>query len=97
MNEVDQMHALPLPETMDRKAVLALQRTLLDQRGADAVLDASQVRRMGGLAIEMLIAARKQWQSDGKTLSIRDASDQFVTALEAVGASVELLQTGGPA
>lgn len=88
------MHALPLPETFDRKAVSAFARTLLDHRGADTVLDASGVQRMGALAVEMLISARKQWQADGKALSIRDASDPFVTSLEAVGASVQLLQTG---
>ncbi|WCR00330.1 STAS domain-containing protein [Paracoccus aestuarii] len=91
------MHALPLPETFDRKAVSAFARTLLDHRGADAVLDASQVRRMGTLAVEMLISARKQWQADGRSLTIREASDPFLTTLEAVGASVDLLQTGGPA
>ena len=52
---------------------------------------------MGTLAVELLIAARKQWQADGKTLSIRDASDPFLTTIQAVGASVQLLQTGGPA
>ncbi|RJK92442.1 STAS domain-containing protein, partial [Paracoccus aestuarii] len=61
------------------------------------VLDASQVRRMGTLAVEMLISARKQWQADGRSLTIREASDPFLTTLEAVGASVDLLQTGGPA
>lgn len=91
------MHALPLPETFDRKAVSAFARTLLDHRGADAVLDASEVQRMGTLAVEMLISARKQWQMDGKTLSIRDASDPFLSAIEAVGASVDHIQTGGPA
>ncbi|MEQ5793602.1 STAS domain-containing protein [Paracoccus sp. NFXS7] len=90
------MHALPLPETFDRKAVSAFARTLLDHRGADAVLDASGVARMGTLAVELLIAARKQWRADGKTLSIRDASDPFLTTIQAVGASVQLLQTGGP-
>lgn len=91
------MHALPLPETFDRKAVSAFARTLLDHRGADAVLDASPVRRMGTLAVEMLISARKQWQADGRSLTIREASDPFLTTLEAVGATVDLLQTGGPA
>lgn len=91
------MHALSLPETFDRKAVSTFARTLLDHRGADMILDASGVHRMGTLAVEMLISARKQWQADGWAMSVSNASDPFLTAIHAAGTSVEILQTGGTA
>ncbi|WP_410218963.1 STAS domain-containing protein [Paracoccus sp. (in: a-proteobacteria)] len=88
------MHALPLPETFDRKAAATFSRSLLDHRGTDAVLDASGVQRLGAIGVELLIAARKQWQVDGKALSIKDASQSFLDTLGDIGTSLDSLQTG---
>lgn len=87
------MNALPLPETLDRKATSELARLLLEQRGLDAVLDAARVTRVGALAVDMLISARKQWEADGRTLSIINPSPAFLAGLEALGAQIGLLQT----
>ena len=54
------MTALPLPETLDRKAASELSKALLTHRGADIVLDAAPVRKLGAIGVELLIAARLQ-------------------------------------
>ena len=91
------MHALPLPETFDRKAVALFAQTLIDHRGKDAVLDAASVTRIGGPAVELLVAARKQWLADGRSRRVRDPSAAFLATLDDVGASLDLLQAEAPA
>lgn len=91
------MHPLPLPETFDRKAVAHFAQTLMDHRGSDAVLDASGVARIGAPAVELLVAARKQWLADGKALHIRDASPAFLAVIDDIGTSLDLLQAEAPA
>ncbi len=91
------MHALPLPETFDRKAVAQFAQTLMDHRGGDAVLDASAVTRMGVPAVELLVAARKQWLVDGHSLRISDASAAFLSTLDDIGVSLDLLHAEAPA
>lgn len=90
--EMDDMHTLRLPEAFDRKAIAQFAPTLMGHRGDDAALDASAVNRMGALAVELLIAARKQWQADGKALTILNASPAFLACLADIGASSEMLQ-----
>ncbi|MFC0202386.1 STAS domain-containing protein [Paracoccus rhizosphaerae] len=96
-NEMDHMHALPLPETFDRKAVALFAQTLIDHRGKDAVLDAASVSRIGVPAVELLVAARKQWLADGRSLQVRNPSAAFLATLDDFGASLDLLQAEAPA
>ncbi|TJZ90344.1 STAS domain-containing protein [Paracoccus gahaiensis] len=91
---MDAVHALPLPGTLDRKATSELARSLLELRGSHAALDGAGVERLGALAVEALISARKQWQVDGRELRITNPSPAFLAALEALGADLDMLQTG---
>lgn len=89
--------ALPLPETLDRKAVSEFSKALLAHRGADIVLDAGGVRKLAAIGVEMLIAARLQWQADGARLEIRGWSEGALQTTQRIGAAPEMLQTGGAA
>lgn len=69
---------------------------LLDLRGSHAALDAAGVERVGALAVEALISARKQWQADGRTLKVVNPSSAFLAGLIALGADMDMLQTETP-
>ena len=84
--------ALHLPQRLDLPAAQALALDLIRIRGAPAVLDASQVRRMGALALQVLLSARKTWAADGQTLTIEHPSPEFRDALALFGAET----LGGP-
>lgn len=75
-----------LPEVLDRAASTRLAHDLLTARGRGVVLDASQVRRLGGLGLQVLMAARRAWAADGQPFRVDTPSPAFVEALSLLGA-----------
>lgn len=76
---------LPLPAVLDLGAAAPLTDRLLAMRGADVTLDASQVARLGGLCLQVLMAAAKTWAADRAKLEISTPSSEFVDALTRFG------------
>ena len=74
-----------LPEILDIRAAAPLAQEMLALRGRPATLDASQVRKLGGLCLQVLIAARKTWEADGAHLALGPASDAFRSQLAQLG------------
>ncbi|NBE09528.1 STAS domain-containing protein [Paragemmobacter ruber] len=74
-----------LPNRLDSSAAAALAAALLERRGHGLDLDASEVEVMGALAMEVLIAAGRQWSADGQTLAIQAPSLRYAAACEAMG------------
>lgn len=89
------MTALTLPETLDHITAPEISKTLLAHRGTDIVLDAGAVQRLSAIGVELLIAARKQWEADSARIEIINWPDIALTAMQRVGATTEMLQTGG--
>lgn len=85
------MAALALPETLDLKAAGPLKSAFMARRGEPVEVDAGQVRRLGGLCLQILLAARKAWADDGKSFSITGPSEAFVETTRLFGADVALL------
>ncbi|WP_218278580.1 STAS domain-containing protein [Caulobacter sp. HMWF009] len=85
------MAALLLPETLDLKAAGPLKASFLSRRGEPVDVDAGQVRRLGGLCLQILLAARKAWAEDGKAFSINGPSEAFLETTRLFGADVALL------
>ena len=52
---------LLLPAQLDLKAAESLKADILVRRGKDLTLDGSAVERLGGLGLQVLLAARKTW------------------------------------
>lgn len=77
---------LILAETLDLAAVAPLRGEILGVRGAALAIDASRVQRIGGLCLQVLLAARAAWRSDDKAFAISDASPEFKNSLERAGA-----------
>lgn len=77
---------LTLVESLDLAAAGPLRDEILGLRGGPLTLNASSVMRVGGLCLQVLLAARTAWKSDDKAFSVADASPEFRNTLERVGA-----------
>ncbi|WGM38334.1 STAS domain-containing protein [Caulobacter sp. NIBR1757] len=77
---------LMLPEVIDAASVSALRGALLEHRGQDLEVDASAVRRIGGLGLQVLISAIRTWEADGHQLSLVQPSPTFLDILRLTGA-----------
>lgn len=85
------MAALALPETLDLKAAGPLKAAFLQCRGDAIEVEAGQVRRLGGLCLQILLAASKAWAQDGKAFSIKGPSEAFLETTRLFGADGALL------
>lgn len=68
---------LLLEPVLDLGAAERLHARLTDLRGLPLDIDASQVERLGGLCLQVLISARNTWRADGKSAVISQASTAF--------------------
>jgi len=76
---------LSLSPILDLQAAEPLRAELMVLRGRPLSIDASQVGRLGGLCLQVLISARKTWAEDGQSLSVDDPSDAFTEHLASFG------------
>ncbi len=77
-----------LPETLDLASVTSLHRDLLAFRGDDLDVDASSVRKLGGLGLQVLIAASLTWERDHRRFRVINRSSPFAEALRLTGSSL---------
>jgi len=68
---------LQLEPVLDLGAAERLHATLMGLRGQPLDIDASQVERLGGLCLQVLISARDTWRADGHSAVIGQASTAF--------------------
>jgi chemotaxis protein CheX len=78
---------LRLPEFLDLTAATPLKAELCARRGAPLELNASGVQRIGGLSLQILLAAATAWRMDGHLLQIVDPSAAFTEGLRLMGVS----------
>ena len=71
---------LLLEPVLDLGAAERLHARLSELRGQPLDIDASQVERLGGLCLQVLISARNTWQADGHSAVIGQASTTFEDA-----------------
>ena len=82
---------LKLGENLDLTAVTPLHKDLLSARGGALVIDASEVERIGGQRVQLLLSASKSWADDGVPFEIVNASDNFLSALALLGVGPDSL------
>jgi chemotaxis protein CheX len=75
-----------LDPTLDIGAAERLHRGLLALRGRPLSLDASEVQRLGGLCLQVLLSARATWRADGRPIALTAPSQAFDRAWAAFGA-----------
>jgi chemotaxis protein CheX len=70
---------------LDLQAAEPLRAELISLRGRPLEIDASQVNRLGGLCLQVLMSARKIWAEDGVALTVNQPSSAFSEQLTAFG------------
>src|SRR4051812_15595176 len=86
-----------LPEIIDVEAAAQLVGDLLAYIGRPLTLDASEVRRLGGLGLQVLLSARKTWAEDRVALGLINPSPVFADTLELFGATAFPFESVGGA
>ena len=84
-----------LPAVLDLQAADPLRAELMALRGRPLELDASQVSRMGGLCLQVLLSARATWVSDETHFCVEQPSDAFLEQMAAFGSSELYFQPEG--
>ena len=78
---------LTLADSLDMTAAVPLASGFLERRGQPIAVDASQVRRIGGQCLQVLISARSTWLADGQDFRIVNPSPEFAEGLALMGAT----------
>jgi anti-anti-sigma regulatory factor len=74
-----------LPDILDVSSVAVVHRDLVAKRGGDLDIDASNVRRIAGLGLQLLVAAGATWTADGQKLRVVNGSPTFAEAIRISG------------
>ncbi|WP_421927106.1 STAS domain-containing protein [Neoaquamicrobium sediminum] len=77
--------SVTLPNELDIKAAGPLAAELLAARGKDLTLNASQIERVGGQCLQVLLSAAATWAADGSELTIEEPSPAFFDAIQTAG------------
>lgn len=83
-----------LPQVLDLGAATPLWSGFCDARGQPLHLDASEVERIGGLCLQVLLAAQAQWRADGVEFSIVNPSAAFADSVRLMAANDLVAQEG---
>ncbi len=74
-----------LPTVLDLKAASPLRDQFMGRRGSALRVDASRVERLGGLCLQVLIAARAAWAEDRHEFLFDDLSSELQAGLATFG------------
>jgi chemotaxis protein CheX len=86
---------LRLPPILDLKAAAPLRAQLLELKGKPVVLDGTDVQRLGGLCLQVLLSARDTWSHDGMPFSLTAASEALEQTFSLFGVQAEEFQSLG--
>ena len=76
---------------LDLKAAAQLQQQFIERQGSPLVVDASQVERIGGLCLQVLLAAQAAWAAERHSFLFTDGSDELQANLATFGVPVPAL------
>lgn len=79
--------AVRLAPSLDLYAAEPLRVALLGHRGASLAVDGSEVTRLGGLCLQVLISAQKTWAEDGHDFRVGPCSQELKDQLRLFGAA----------
>jgi chemotaxis protein CheX len=85
-----------LGDVLDQAAAGPLHAELLSHRGADAVIDAAAVRRIGGQCLQVLLSASATWTRDGTALALVNSSQEFIAGVRLLGIDLGELDSRKP-
>lgn len=79
------MITMRLADILDIRAASPLAGELINARGQNVTIDASNVQKLGAQCVQVLLSARSTWTTDGYSLVVADASEPFLDALSTLG------------
>jgi chemotaxis protein CheX len=85
-----------LPEILDLRAAVPLAAELKAALGGDLEIDGSQVSKVGGQCLQVLLSAQATWEAAGGTLLFVSLSPEFIEALVLMGAGSITDTVSGP-
>ena len=80
---------ISLQPHLDSAAAQPLAAELMERKGQVVNVDASAVSFAGTLALQVLVAAYRQWQDDGVGFSIAPVSQKFTAACSSLGVALD--------
>lgn len=83
--EFPESEAFVLPSVLDITAAKPLHEALLERRGRSLAVDASEVKRLGGQCLQLLLSAGLTWRADGQIITLTGASEAFERDLKLFG------------
>lgn len=83
-----------LPEKLDTAAVPELIEALRAKQGTDLVLDGSNLKQVGALAVQTIVVAANDWQDSGHTMTFENVCDEVGQQLKLLGTSADVLTEG---
>jgi chemotaxis protein CheX len=90
MEQTVEAEAYKLPPAVDISSAKAIVADLSQRRGTPLAIDASDVGRIGGLGLQVLLSAKASWDQDGVALKFTKWSDAFERDIALLGAPIEL-------
>ncbi len=93
----DEQRCLRLSRRLDLTAAAGLRADLLARAGDDLSLDAEDVAHLGGLCLQVLLAAGAHWRLQGRCLSLGRRSPAFDAALDSFAIPRSALEHRGVA
>lgn len=84
---------LPLANRLDLPAARPLAEAISARSGEDLEIDASTVAHLGGLCLQVLLAAAASWRSAGRRLTLAHRSAAFDEALALFAIAPALLES----
>ncbi len=88
---------VPLAPRLDLPAARPLSEAIRARAGQPLDLDAGDVVHLGGLCLQVLLAAAASWRAAGQQLHIRPRSQAFEEALATFGLAPSALESEGAA
>lgn len=82
--------SIRLPAVLDLSAAAPLKASFEAVKGQDVEVDGADVERMGGLCLQVLIAARMAYASEGRDFSIVNPSAALTASIALMGGATHL-------
>ena len=76
---------LALVPSLDVTHTTTLAGLLLGLRGKDIVVDASEVQHLGAQCGQLLVSAKRTWNTDGHAIRLEKASAEFIENIRLLG------------
>lgn len=92
--EVAKVNIVKLPAHLDLSAGEEIAEALEHLRGLPVEIQANDVSHLGGIFLQLLVGAKKQWMKDEVPFSLADPSDSFLAGMHLLGASDTLFEEG---